>query len=185
MGEKMKDRRYKKTEERILTVFFDERFETMREIAKRAGVARSTIYTHHHKAVEILPDWEAYILAEYQLSIKRKIETRSVKSLYLETLVFILKNRKFFEVFLKFDDREIIIKMIFMIWNVEKSNKVLRIIASGVVEIIFDWAERGFSKKELEKVLSEIMYLSETIKGKLDPLCDWEQKNCARWKRSF
>ena len=164
IGKKMKDRRYKKTEEKILTVFFDEGFETMREIAKRAGVARSTIYAHHHSVMEILSDWETYILAEYQAYIRRRD--------YFEIVVFILKNRQFFEVFLKFGNRGIIIKMIFVAWEVEKPGKVLRIVASGIAEIIFEWGERGFSEKEIERVLLDITYLSGTMKNNLRMLCD-------------
>ena len=170
MGEKMKDRRYKKTEEKILTVFFDEDFKTMREIAKRAGVARSTIYTHHHKMMEIMPDWEEYILAEYQLMIREKMEVKSARSLYFEMLVFILKNRKFFEVFLRFRNREVLVKMIFSMWDTENSRRILRIAASEITEIIFEWGERGFSKKELEEVLADIMYFSEMIKVRLELL---------------
>ena len=155
----MSDCRYKKTEEKLLSVFFDARFETMREIAKRAGVARSTIYTHHHKIMEIIPDWEEYILKEYGLFLE--------KGSYFEMLVFILKHQKYFEVFLKFGDREIIIKMIFKMWRVENSEKIYKILASEISEIIFEWGEKGFSKKEIENVLANINYLSNTVRDRL------------------
>ena len=90
----MRDRRYKKTEEKLLSVFFDVRYDTVGQIAKRAGVTRSTIYTHHRSVMKILPDWEADILEEYRLFMRRRD--------YLEMLVFVLNYQKYFEVFLKF-----------------------------------------------------------------------------------
>ena len=155
----MRDCRYKKTEEKILAVFFDARYDTMRQIVKKAGVARSTIYTHHHSVMRILPDWEDYILKEYQASLRRRD--------YLEMLIFILNHQKYFEVFLKFSDREIIIKMIFMMWDVKKPRRFIRILASEITEVIFEWGEQNFSKNEIEKVLYDITYLAKTAEDRL------------------
>lgn len=157
-----RDCRYKKTEEKLLSVFFEARYDTMRQIAKKAGVARSTIYAHHHSVMKILPDWEAYILREYGLFLK--------KGSYFEMLVFILKYQKYFEVFLKFENREIIIKMIFEIWGIKKPEKVLKILASEIAEVIFEWGEMGFSKSEIEEVLADINYLVKTAKDRLRSL---------------
>lgn len=158
----MRDCRYKKTEEKILAVFFDARYDTMEQIAKRAGVTRSTIYTHHHSVMKILPDWEAHILRECQLFLRRRD--------YFGMLIFILNYQKFFEVFLKFGDREIIIKIIFELWGIKKPEKILKIMASEITEIIFEWGEKGFPKKEIEMVLADITYISDTAKERLKPL---------------
>lgn len=173
----MRDCRYRKTEERLLSVFFDVKYDTMRQIAKKVGIARSTLYTHHHSVMKILPDWEGYILEEYQLFLQER-KRKNLKSLYFDTLVFILRYRKFFEVFLEFGDREIIIKMLdflkprceSLIELAKKSDKILKIYESEVVEIIFEWGKGGFSEKEIEKVLFEIMYLTETAKDRLVPI---------------
>lgn len=158
----MRDCRYKKTEEKILSVFFDVRYSTLEQIAKKAGVPRSTFYMHHHSVMKILPDWEAYILEEYRLIIKR--------GTYFEMLIFILKNRRFFEVFLKFKDREVVMEMIFSLWNIEKNRKNLRILASEIVEVIFEWGEKGFPENEIERVLSDILYLVKTRELRLGPI---------------
>lgn len=162
MGGMTKDRRYQKTEGKILSVFFDMKYNTMLQIAKKAGVARSTIYTHHHSVMKILPDWEEYILEEYYLYIEKKS--------YFEMLIFILRYQKFFEVFLKFGDREIIMKMIFITWGIRKPKKVSRILASEISEIIFEWGEDGFSRSEIEKVLFDIRYLVKTAEERLEAL---------------
>lgn len=155
----MRDCRYKKTEEKILSVFFDARYDTMRQIAKKAGVARSTIYTHHHSVMRILPDWEKYILEEYYLFLR--------KESYFEMLIFILKHQNFFEVFLKFNDREIIMKMVLFLWRAERPKEIYNILASEITEIIFEWGRRGFSEKEIERVLADIVYLSKTAEARL------------------
>lgn len=71
MIQKMKDQRFRKTEEKILAVFLDGDFDTMGQIAKKIGVARSTVYIHHHTIREILSDWEEYILVEYSSRMKK------------------------------------------------------------------------------------------------------------------
>lgn len=178
----MKNKRYRKTEEVILKVFFDEneRGITMQKMAKKAKIGRSTMYTHHHAIREILPDYERYVLREYGLTMKKKLRKKniSLKSLYLDTLLFILRNKKIFAMFLKFGDREITIKMIGRLEDKvsiamrfpKNSEKIFRIYASEVAEIIFEWGEKGFSDRELEKILSDIMYLTETSRARLMPI---------------
>lgn len=158
----MRDCRYKKTEEKLLSVFFDVKYDTMGQIAKRVGVARSTIYTHHHSVMKILPDWEAYILKEYRLFLRRRD--------YFEMLIFILNYQKFFEIFLKFGDRKIVIKMIFIMRGAKKPEKILKIVAGEISEIIFEWGEKGFPKGEIDKVLADVTYLSKTAKDRLKPV---------------
>ena len=181
-SKKMRDRRFRKIEETILTVFFDEyrKGSTMRRLAKKVGAGRSTMYIHHHAVREVIPDYEKYILAEYRSFMRKKLkmENADLKNLYFDTLVFILRNRKFFEVFLKFDDREILIKMLDVIKDKavifmrlpKNHKKIFGVYKGEVVEIIFEWGERGFLEGELEKVLSDILYLSKTARARLIPI---------------
>ena len=155
----MRDCRYKKTEEKLLSVFFDARYDTMMQIAKKAGVAYSTVYAHHHSVMKILPDWEEYVLEEYRAFLRRRS--------YFEMLIFILNYRKYFEAFLKFGDREIIMKMIFVMWGVDEPGKLLRILAGEVAEVIFEWGEGGFSGREIEVVLGDMVYLTKTARERL------------------
>lgn len=167
-----KDCRYKKTEEKILAVFFKHPECTMWELAKKAGIARSTIYTHHCSVRQIIPNCEKRILEEYSMIIGKKMRNAKVGLLYLDMAVFIAKNRKIFEMFLKFSGREIIIKMILILEpKINEPEKVFKIYCSEVVEVIFEWGERGFEQGEIEKVLADIMYLTRTCHDRLMPLC--------------
>ena len=178
----MRNKRYRKTEEAILKVFFDENKKgiTMQKMARKAKVGRSTMYTHHHAIREILPDYERYILREYWLLMQKKIKKKNLqlRTLYLDTLLFILRNRKIFEMFLELNDRDVMIRMVkkleSRIYNFARlpknSEKIFRIYASEIVEIVFEWGEENFSEKELEKVLSDIMYLTESSRNRLMPI---------------
>jgi AcrR family transcriptional regulator len=163
-------RRYKKTEEAILTVFFDNPSCTINKLAKKAGIARSTFYTHHHSARDVSLDLECDILENYLAEIKRRLKMNDIyiKSLYLDTLIFITKNRQFFKMF---NNREVVRKMLFELrQKVREPEKIFRIYISEVTEIIFEWGERGFMEEEIEKVLADIMYLTITARERLAPL---------------
>ena len=93
-------------------------------------------------------------------------------------LVFILRNKKIFKMFLKFNDREIIGKMIKKMNTKiirfaklpKNSDKILKMYASEITEIIFEWGRKGFPEAQLERVLSDIMYLTKTCRTRLMPI---------------
>lgn len=182
MGGGTKSRRYEKTEEAILTVFFDNPNCTMWQLAKKTGIARSTIYTHHRSIERIMPDCENNILAEYDFMLGKKLEIENIelRKLFFYMLVFIVRNRQTFELFLKFGNREVVIKMIgkarAKIVSYAKFpknyEKMFRVYEGEVVELIFDWGRKDFSEKELMRVLSDIMYLTDTARARLMPICD-------------
>ncbi len=101
-----------------------------------------------------------------------------LRALYFDTLVFILRNRKIFEMFLKFNDRGVVVKMVEKmrgkIVGVQRlpknSEKMFRIYAVEVTEIVFEWGERGFLESEVLQVLGDILYLTETCDKRLRPI---------------
>ena len=181
---KMKDHRFRKTEEKILTVFFDESKNgiTMVKMAKKAGVGRSTIYVHHHAIREIMSDWERYILAEYRLILRKRIkkDRAALKKMYFDMLIFILRNQKAFGMFLRLNNREVMKKMLdalepkirILMRLPKNSRKIFRLYESEVIEIIVEWGEKGFSEERIEKVLSDIMFLTKTARDRLMPIRD-------------
>ena len=173
MGGGTKSRRYEKTEEAILTVFFDNPNCTMWQLAKKTGIARSTIYTHHRSIERIMPDCENNILAEYDFMLGKKLEIENIelRKLFFYILVFIVRNRQTFELFLKFGNREVVIKMILKLKpRIREPEKILRICAGEITEIVFEWGERGFLENEIERVLGDIMYLTKTARERLAPI---------------
>ena len=171
MGGGIRDSRYKKTEEKFLAVFFDNPNCTMKQLAQKAGVAYSTIYTHHHSIHEIVADYKRDILAEYEKIVERKLKNAELKIMYLEMLIFVVKNRQVFEMFVKFEDREVVMKMILKLKSkIIVPDMILRICAAEITEVIFEWGERGFPENEIEKVLADMMYLTKTCRERLEPL---------------
>jgi hypothetical protein len=164
----MKDKRYKKTEEKMLSVFFVYPDYTMRQLAKKAGVGRSTAYFHHSSVRRIVPDCEKYVLIEYRRVFKKDAD---IKKIFFDLLIFVLKNRKFFELFLKFNDREILIEMLsFLRPYFRGSEKCFRIYVAEVTEVVFEWGRGGFSEDKISGALSDIMYLTRTAYDRLSPV---------------
>lgn len=179
-SKKMCHQRYRRTEEAILKVFFKNDKNTMKGIAKQAGIGRATIYLHHHTVKDILPDYENYLLSEYKKIIRKKLRIKNtgLKTLYLSSLIFISRNRKFFKIFIKFNRREIFLRILAIlkpkIESITKlpknSEKIFKIYTSEITEILFEWGKKGFPDTELEKILNDIIYLTETCRHHLMPI---------------
>ena len=177
----MKDKRFRETEKAILKVFLESSGDiTMVEIAKKSGVGRSTIYTHHNATKEIIKDYEKYIMAKYKTIIQNKIKAGAeIRTLTMETLLFIIKNQNIFNFFLEFNDREIFIKMVKVFEEniVEHTHlpkgytNALRICEIEIAEIIIMWGENDFSLELLKKTLVKIMFLIDSFRTRLAPIC--------------
>lgn len=182
MEKGMRNKRYRRTEGKILGVFFVENKKgtTIGKMAKKAGISRATMYTHHRAIREVIPDYRRYILEEYSRLVRKKMRKKNLplKAVYFETLFFILRNRKIFEMLIEFGDVEALARILEKIRpkiiasaRIPKSaKKVFRVYMSEVIEIIIEWRESGFSEEKIEEVLSNIMYLTETAKKRLMPI---------------
>lgn len=179
---KFKDCRFRKAEDAILDTYVKEHGKdlTVVKMAKKAGLGRATMYVHHHATREIVPDYQRYILFQFRKETQKKLRRKNsqLKSLYLDLLIFILRNKKIFEMFLKFDNREALVKILTKLKPKvvssmrfpKNSDRIFRIYASEVAELIMEWGEKGFSEKEMGQVLSDIMYLTESARSRLLPL---------------
>lgn len=177
---KLKDVRFRKTEEAIFEAFFDEKREaklSVGELAKKIGVNRVTVYRHHRAMYEIVEDYERYVLEEYE-KIVQKVRMRDkvdLRRIYYEMLVFILQNRRIFEALIKRGDLKIVEEMMLAL-KLEiiefaklpsHSEKILRVYIGEIVELIVDWGLGGFKEVELVKLLNNMIYLTNTVKGRL------------------
>lgn len=179
-SKRMCHQRYRKTEEAILKVFFQNNQSTMKGIARKAGIGRATIYLHHHAIKDILPDYENYLLSEYQKFIHKKLRIKNIelKTLYFNTLIFISRNQRFFKIFIRFNRREIFFRILMILKSKiesfarlpKNSEKIFKIYTSEISEILFEWGKKGFPDTELEKILSDIIYLTKTSRHHLMPI---------------
>ena len=180
---RMSNKRFRKTEEAILKVFFEgDYYICTKELAKKVGVARSTVYNHHRTAREILPDYERYILRKFRRALRRMTKNKNVKlkSLYMKVLFLIMHEKRIFGVLMRGGRREtlekIVLEMRVKIVNYAKlpknSEKMFGVYVSEVVELVVGWGKRGFIEAEIEGLLEDIIYLTDTMRQRLAPLMD-------------
>lgn len=182
LEKRLSDQRYRKTEEKILRAFFEEdNYISTTEMARKAKVSRSTLHRHHRKVAWIVRDYERYILWKYTREMRRalKKERVSVKQLYLKMLLFIRENKKGLElVVIKGKSRWVLEKMVGKMRPKltrklrlkDGSRKKFRVYVAEVVEILVGWGENGFKREDIEKVLLDIMYLTEVASARLGGL---------------
>lgn len=175
---KLSNRRFRKTEEEILRFFVEEGGNiSVDEMAKKLGVARSTIYYHHKKLNDIVPDYEEYILEKYKVMISN-LNNVDLNFLYFKILIFILQEKDIFKFLNDGNRREILIKFLSMIErNVMedvklplKHRRILMIYNSEVSCLIENWEKEGFNEDKIDEVVLDIMYLTKTMIVRLGPL---------------
>jgi len=182
--ERMRHKGFRRTEEAILKVFFNGKSCSfcVKEIARKIGVARSTIYSHHKALREILPDYEKYILKKYKKILRKSLKDKnmSLKRLYLKMLLFMIQEKEVFNMLIKNERRILIDNMIIAMEEKivnharlpKNSKKIFGVYVSEIAGLIEKWGRSGFSEDEIEALLSEIMYLTDTVRVRLAPLLD-------------
>lgn len=175
---RLNDKRFKKTEEAILRAFFDKNgYITVMEIAKKVGVTRSTIYGHHRVMREIVKDYKKFILKKYNFTIKNVLQKKRMgaRELYTQIMFFIIRNQGVFKIVMKENGREVFISMIDKLKpelmkymrianNYETMYGVYK---NEVATLLEKWGEGGFKKEEIESVLKDIIYLTDTARVRL------------------
>ena len=170
----MLDKRYQKTEEQILRLFFEYGDSiTVENMARIIGVNRSTIYRHHKTTRGIIDDYTQILINKYENKFDKNI-----RRYYFSLLVFIMRHKKIFSVFLKMRDR----RLLLMILRMNKDNlmkyagfrkehgKVFNIYCSEIVAIMKVWGENEFSKDDFDVVLNDVLFLTKNMKVRLGPL---------------
>ena len=168
------DKRYQKTEEQILRLFFEYGDSiTVESMAKIIGVNRSTIYRQHRTTRGIIDDYIQILMNKYKNGFDKNI-----RRYYFSLLVFIMKNKKIFLIFLKMRDRQLLL----MILRMNKDNlmkyagfkkeqkKVFNIYCDEIVAIMKTWGENEFSKDDFDVVLNDVLFLTKNMKVRLGPL---------------
>lgn len=151
-------------------------------MAKKVGVARSTIYHHHRTIHKIIPDYEKYILSKYRWSIRKTLKATNSRThiIYFKTLCFIMTNKKIFQMLIRFEGDKIFRKMISEItpkikdsMRLPKNSKTLYFVYTGeVIKIIENWCENGFEESDLDDTLEKIIFLTKTARSRLNKLLD-------------
>ena len=169
---KLRDARFRKNEEALLEVIFEEGGMKLSigEIAKRIGVSRTTVHRHHRAMHEIEEDYERYILGKY-IKLVKEIKARGnveLRRLYYEMVIFILQNKKIFDMFIKRKNLRVVGEMIgilkFEVQLPSNSERVFRVYAGEVVGLIMDWGLEGFKETEIVGLLNNIVYTTDMVR---------------------
>ena len=173
----MKNRRFSNNETAIVnTLPNNQHLLSARVISRRAKINPSTFYRHHQNVHQIIPDLEHFLYQNY-LKMMRGFLNRpdiDVRTLYLQTLVFVLQNRNWFQIIEAHDNGRLLEQMIYLlipkisaIYNFPSNNPAIsRIFAKDIATIIEIWVESEFKAKETE-VLSDMLYLTKNIRTHL------------------
>ncbi len=173
-AKRLADKRFARTEDAILRAFFNDPHITANQLAHRAGIARSTIYNHHHSISRIIPNYENYILAKHSRLINKSLKRSNprIKTLYIQTLSFILQHEKVFTIFIKTENHTVFEKMAKKLRpaSLKDSEKVLDIYTSEVAKLLFLWGQKDFTENDFELILNDILLLTTTARERLLPL---------------
>ena len=179
---KLNNRRFKKTEEKILKVFFEGECKCICKLAKKAGIARTTVYFHHHRVSGIPSDYQHYILYIYKKTLKRIAdkEDAKIETVFEITLLFMMQNKKLFEVALYTGDSTVYRKMIELLRPLiergvglpKNSKRMFNVYVVEVVELLDEWSKNGFKEEEMKGLLKNIMYLTKSLRTRLSPIME-------------
>lgn len=77
---KLNNKSFRNTEDKILRLFFAKHMLiSIKELAMKIGIARSTVYRHHRSLERIIPDYEIFLMQKYRRAM-RKVSAQAGKS---------------------------------------------------------------------------------------------------------
>lgn len=178
---RLKNQRFKKTEDLIIKVLFDGKCNSIKSFAKEIGIARSTIYLHHHRIAAIPSDYKHYILYMYKKSLKQNHNRyERIEVVFRRLLLFIMQNKKFFKIALINCDRTVFIEMIEMTWPLierimslpRNSRRMLKVYVGEAEALLHEWSQMDFSEQEMKRLLENFLYITRTFRVRLAPIMD-------------
>ena len=174
---KLKNKKFRKSEEAILDAFFLVRnYLSTQKITQAAHISRSTLCRHHGSITKVPINYEIYILKRYQKAIRRLIKKFPIKQLYRRTLIFIIANKKIIQFLHQFGSHNTFENMVYCLKpKIIASRKVsddemFKIYAKEVTCVIEDWAQKGYKIDDISVVVGKIMYLTDTVRARLNPI---------------
>lgn len=171
---RMANRRFRKTEDAICKIFMRGTKKGISEAARSAGRPRSTFYYHHQSQDKILADYRRYILRKYNRLIRRISGSKAdLKDMYLQLLMFILREKPVFLMFSKMGERKIFCQMVETLQpKIERvvgasnhEERVFDLYRAGMVTVLETWGSDGFLEEDMNRALTNMMTVTKEVKG--------------------
>ena len=189
---KLKNKRFKKTEEAIIIVLLSAReLLSPERLIRLAHISRSTLYRHHKNVSAIAPNYEKYILRRCKNTMRRfmRIKNSRLSVLYRQILVFLSSNQLIMKFLFRYGDRSlterivIIIKPKILVTGKVKDGEMFTLYCKEVAGLIECWCQNGFNKTEIPATIDKITYLTNTAYLRLSPLSHFDspQKSTSRF----
>lgn len=176
--DKLKDKRFYETEKAIFQSVTKEGTEEIGKILIAAKISRATFYRHHGAVYLIERDYEelvgAWVRGLVEDGEKSVEDSKGLRKIYFDMLVFIYKNRELFQYFLARENMRVynilmreVGPVVLGVWRARWMEAVYDIYAGEVVGVLIRWGMGGHEEGEMMRVLDDIMYLTETAKERL------------------
>jgi len=175
---KLKNKRFRQTEESIILAFCTAKDTlSISRLIRLARISRSTLHRHHGSVYDIAPNYEQYIFSKYNRVVQHLLSknAKPQHTLYV-ILTFIRNHRQIIDFILKYGDNNFIERMVSQLkFNSTNTHRVVRedilyIYIREVSSIIEQWVAGGCIKQDIASTIKKIIYLTETANSRLTPL---------------
>ena len=182
---KLKDKRFRRTEEAIIVAFFTStEVLSLERLIRNAGISRATLYRHHGGIANVVPNYEQYILQKcsHTMQYYMHVKNCGVRSLYHCLLIFLFTHKKIIQFLYKYGSRDFTTGIVMVLEpKITSTGKVsagemFKIYAMEVAVLIETWEQGGFDRDDITATLNKIMYLTDTAKERLGPLFDFSSE---------
>ena len=183
--EKLKNKRFRQTEETIIITFFSVKESlSLSHFFHTAHISRSTLYRHHKNLSEVAPDYEAYILYKCKKIMHSLMNNPKcqLRTLYSRILILMSANRLVMRFLLKYGRRDFFERMIITIKpRIIATNKItdgemFKIYTKEIAGLVEEWGRAGFNKNTIVSTVDKIMFLTNTAHIRLSPLKSFNQQ---------
>ena len=175
---RMKDKRFRRTEEaffKIVLVSGD--YINIEKIVRETGISRTTFYRHHTAPQKIVDDYEEFVL-DYSCRMMRDNKRMNTKVVFYQTIVFIMKHKSVIDLVIHRDGERLLREMMVEVLPriaieyrfSNRCNKMKEVYVGELVGILRAWGKERFCDQQKEKVFSDLMFLTSTVRERLEPL---------------
>jgi len=188
VGERKVDKRYNKTEKKILKVlseFVRKNPYTIdvraSRIAHKAKVGRATVYRHYKGANEALFLYGRKVFGKFRTRIVVMQQSgASFADLIFYIVKFMNENKDFFGMAFACGDRRVFERMMqeigkevadYAMMDVLEMERIKRVYYGEIYGVLDEWNQGGFCEVEMERVKTDIIYLTKHAKIRLNNIC--------------